>query len=317
MSSSAFITVAPPIILASRASRLAMVQAEEVKERLSPREVRIETFSTRGDEILDRPLAEIGGKGLFVKTLEKAILAGEADAAVHSSKDMEAGLAAGTELMAFLERGDRRDALIGGYASFDELPQGGVIGTASVRRTAIIKSHRPDLETRLLRGNVTSRLKQLADGDYDAIILAMAGLNRLGINEDVHPIAEEVMLPASGQGAIAVQARSSDGSQQGDATAAALMGLNHAATAAEVKAERTLLATLDGTCHTPIAASAHFTNGRLTMRAQLFSLDGSRYFSVQSDAAAEDGEDMARDLGLHLLRQAGDKFMREQRQGTP
>ena len=317
MTVSAAISSDEPIILASRASQLALAQAEEVQSLLSPSPAEIATFSTRGDEVLDRSLADIGGKGLFVKTLERAMLAGEADAAVHSSKDMETTFADGTSLVAFLPREDRRDALIGAYASFDELPQGAVVGTASVRRAAIIKSIRPDLQPRLLRGNVNSRLAQLADGKYDAIILAMAGMRRLGFSQDIHPIEEAVMLPSSAQGAIAIQAVAADGTARRDAVIAALSGLNHAQTSAEVRAERALLAALDGTCRTPIAAAAHLKGENLTMRAQLLSLDGKQSFHAEGNASQDDGEKLGQMLGEELLEQAGGKeFILAQEQGS-
>ena len=294
-----------PIILASRASQLALAQAEEVASHLDHAE--IATFSTRGDEVLDRPLADIGGKGLFVKTLERAMLAGEADAAVHSGKDMETQFAKGTMIAAFLERADRRDALIGDYADFDALPEGAVIGTASVRRAAMIKSIRPDLTTKLLRGNVNSRLAQLDAGHYDAIILAMAGMQRLGISAQVHPVPEDVLLPAASQGAIAIQTLSADddSNQRTHQVMTALSALNHHQTAIEVTAERALLDQLDGTCETPIGASAHFQDGNVTLTAQLLSPDGSAVFTAVDHAHEDDAEQLGRGLADQLLSDAG------------
>ncbi len=310
MTSLSIITSDHPIVLASRASPLALAQTDEARALLAPHAAVIATFSTLGDEVLDRSLADIGGKGLFVKTLEAAMLSGDADAAVHSAKDMESHFADGTILAAFLPRADRRDALIGAYANVDELPQGAVIGTASVRRAAMIKSIRPDLKTRLLRGNIGSRLRQLEDGNYDAIILAVAGMQRLGISQDVHPIDEAVMLPSSAQGAIAIQTVSAApnvNNTRRDDIITALKGLNHAQTAIEVKAERALLAALDGTCHTPVAASAHLTEGRVQMRAQLLSIDGRRVFNAADIASIDTAEEMARGLAQQLLDQAGGK----------
>lgn len=303
-----------PVRLASRASQLAMAQTHEVARRLDqgPDQIAcaIEALSTRGDEVLDRSLAELGGKGLFVKTLEAAMLDGRAEAAVHSAKDMESDFAEGTIIAAFLEREDRRDALIGPFPRIDDLPDGAVVGTASVRRSAMLKSRRPDLRIRLLRGNVNSRLQQLADGDYDAIILAMAGMNRLGTNRlgisttEIHPIAEDIFLPAAGQGAIAVQALAPDGSPRRDAVLTALKGLDHPPTAIELNAERALLAALDGTCRTPIGASARFDN-RLTMKAALFSPDGSQAFFAAGEAQADDAAALGQRLAIDLLEQAG------------
>ena len=161
--------------------------------------------TTQGDRILDRPLIEAGGKGLFIKELERSILSGESDAAVHSMKDMETHFAPNTEIGAVLAREDRRDALVGPYCSLDELPKGARIGTASVRRSAILLNYRPDLKINLIRGNLNRRLDLLADGDYDALILAVAGIKRLGLDIDFTPIEANIMPSAVGQGALAVQ----------------------------------------------------------------------------------------------------------------
>ena len=293
----------PTIRLASRASQLALAQAEEVAAQLDDAEIL--TFSTRGDEVLDRPLAEIGGKGLFVKTLERAMLSGEADAAVHSGKDMETQYAEGTTIAAFLKRADRRDALIGDYSSFDDLPENAIVGTASVRRAAIIKSIRPDVTTKLLRGNVNSRLAQLEAGHYDAIILAMAGMQRLGFTDRIHPIAEDVMLPAAAQGAIAIQTLADDGSSKRQDILVRLSALSHHQTAIEVSAERALLDQLDGTCETPIGASAHSQDGMVKLTAQLLSLDGGAFFSAVDHAHEDDAEELGRRLADQLLADAG------------
>lgn len=299
-----------PIVLASRASRLALIQTEEVRSRLAPLASSINALSTLGDEVLDRSLSTLGGKGLFVKTLEAAMAEGRADAAVHSAKDMETRFAEGTVIAAFLEREDRRDALLGPYASINALPQGAVVGTASVRREALLRSLRPDLKIRLLRGNVLTRMQQLADGKYDAIILAMAGLNRLvrdgdTITPDVHPLDETVFAPAAAQGIIAIQAVADDGSARRKAVLDALRHLNHPATAAEATAERALLDQLDGTCQTPVGASAHFVEGRIQLKACLLSRDGSQRFDAEGDAAAEEAETLGRRLADELLDQAG------------
>ncbi len=299
------ITADTPIRLASRASKLALAQTEEVLRKLMPHHALIKTFSTRGDEVLDRSLADVGGKGLFIKTLEKAMLAGEADAAVHSAKDMENHFADGTSLVAFLEREDRRDALIGAYRTLSEIPQGSILGTASVRRSAIIQSIRPDLKIKLLRGNVNSRLQQLADGHYDAIILAMAGLNRLGISQNVHPIAEDIMLPAAGQGVVAIQAVNANEDPLRAQMHTILSGLNHHQTAVEITAERAVLATLDGTCHTPVAASAHFDGDIVQIKAQLMSLDGRIVVTAEASGHADDVLTLGHDCGQHLLAQVG------------
>ena len=302
-----------PIILASRASTLALAQAKIVQAKLGNIPSTIETFSTEGDRVLDRPLAEIGGKGLFVKTLESALINKKADAAVHSAKDMETSIAQGTKITAFLEREDRRDALVGEYPDFKALPPNAVIGTASVRRAAIIKKYCPNAQIKLLRGNINSRLAKLAQGEYDAIILAMAGLNRLGITKNVHPIDENVMLPSVAQGAIAIQSLANPKTSRCNIISNALSGLNHHSTAIEVGAERALLEYLDGTCQTPIAASAHLQGNTITMQARLFSLDGQKEFYAEGDAAIGEGEVLGREIAERLLFAAGGRnFIIEQ-----
>ena len=297
-----------PLILASRASPLAMAQTAEVQHALQSAMGALPTtitpLTTQGDAELDRPLAEIGGKGLFVKTLEQALLAGQADAAVHSGKDVETALAPDTAIAAILPRGDRRDALVGAYANLDALPKNARIGTASVRRTAALRQHRPDIVPVLLRGNVHSRLQALEAGAYDAIILAMAGLNRLGITADVHPLGEEEMLPAAAQGAILVQARMPQNLRQ-QYVQAHLAKIHDALSGAEVAAERKFLATLDGSCRTPIAASAHISGDKMHFRGWLAAHDGSKIFTDETTAPVGDGENIAREMGLKLLEQAG------------
>ncbi|MEK9853192.1 MAG: hydroxymethylbilane synthase, partial [Rhodobiaceae bacterium] len=244
-----------PLILGSRASALALAQADIVRDRLAPLATDILSLTTRGDRILDRSLADAGGKGLFVKELERQLLDGNCDAAVHSMKDMETVFADGTAIAAVLPREDRRDALIGPFGTIDSLPHGAVVGTASVRRRALLHHHRPDLRIELLRGNVNTRLAALAAGRYDAIILAMAGLRRLALDVPHTPLDPVVMPPAAAQGALAIQIRGGD-DDRARAVAAAIAGLNCARAEAEVTAERAMLAHLDGSCHTPIAASA-------------------------------------------------------------
>ena len=297
-----------PLILASRASPLAMAQTAEVQSALQSAlgtlPTTITPLTTQGDAELDRPLAEIGGKGLFVKTLEQALLAGQADAAVHSGKDVETALAPDTAIAAILPRGDRRDALVGAYANLDALPKNARIGTASVRRTAALRQHRPDIVPVLLRGNVHSRLQALEAGAYDAIILAMAGLNRLGITADVHPLGEQEMLPAAAQGAILVQALVPKKPRQ-QYVQTHLAKIHDAISGAEVAAERRFLAALDGSCRTPIAASAHISGDKMHFRGWLAALDGSKIFTDATTAPVGDGESIAQEMGLKLLEQAG------------
>ena len=246
---------AAPLRMASRASQLALAQAEMVCAALAPTAVTVRPVTTSGDRILDRPLVEAGGKGLFIKELERSLLGGEADLAVHSMKDMEAHFAPHTEIGAVLAREDRRDALVGAYQSLDELPKGACVGTASVRRAAILLHHRSDLQIKLIRGNINRRLALLEHGEFDAIILAVAGIKRLGLDVTYSPIDLAIMPSAVAQGALAVQIRTPF-----DDRSAVVKDVVSALTCpkslAEVTAERALLAYLDGSCQTPIAASA-------------------------------------------------------------
>ena len=294
-----------PLVLASRASALAMAQAEIVRDGLAPVSAEILSLTTKGDRILDRPLAEAGGKGLFVKELERRLLDGECDAAVHSMKDMEIGFADGTEIVAVLPREDRRDALIGPYEGLDSLPQGAVIGTASVRRRALLNHHRPDLKIELLRGNINTRLAALADGRFDAIVLALAGLRRLSIDVPHVPLDPAMMPPAAAQGALAIQARSGAG-ERDRAVAAVCGGLSCRQTLTEVTAERALLGHLDGSCHTPIAASARLQqDGTLHLDGMILSTEGDRAHRAHLSGGAADAERIGHELGERLLADAG------------
>ena len=294
-----------PLVLASRASALAVAQAEIVRDRLAPLAAEIQTMTTRGDRILDRPLADAGGKGLFVKELERRLLDGDCDAAVHSMKDMETVFADGTMIASVLPREDRRDALVGDYASLDDLPDGAVVGTASVRRKAILLQRRPDLRIELLRGNINTRLAALAEGRYDAIILAMAGLRRLGLDPAHVPLDPAVMPPAAAQGALAIQTRAG-GDERHRAVAEACAALNCTASAAEVTAERACLGYLDGSCHTPISASATMReDGMLVLDAMVLSPDGSAAFDASGAAPSDAADQLGRDLGAQLLEAVG------------
>ena len=294
-----------PMILASRASSLAIAQVQIVADKLAPMPVDLLKLTTSGDRILDRSLADAGGKGLFIKELESSLLRGDADAAVHSMKDMEASFASGTCVAAVLPREDRRDALVGPFSSLADLPQGAVIGTSSVRRRALLLHHRPDLEIRLLRGNVNTRIAAMREGRFDAIILAMAGLRRLGLDVPHSAISPDIMLPSAGQGALAIQARNADDSRsQAVIDAAATIGC--AATTREVKAERALLGRLDGSCHTPIAASATLQpDGRLHLDGMILSTDGSNAFRDSLTGVASDAVQIGVALADQLLGAAG------------
>lgn len=296
---------AEPLRLASRASQLAMVQAEMVCAALKPAAVTVRPVTTKGDRILDRPLIEAGGKGLFIKELERSILAGVSDAAVHSMKDMETFFAPGTEIGAVLTREDRRDALVGPYRSLDDLPKGARIGTASVRRAAILLSYRPDLQIQLIRGNLNRRLGLLAAGDYDALILAVAGIKRLGVEIDYTPIAAEIMPSAVAQGALAVQIAAPD-TPRAVAVKALVGGLTCPKALVEVTAERALLSFLDGSCQTPISASAVLDEaGQVTLDGMILRPDGSAAHRRQICAPADQAERLGAELGAELLGLAG------------
>ena len=270
-----------PLVLASRKSELAMVQTRLVQSLLAPCQTEILGLSTKGDEVLDRPLVEVGGKGVFVKTLEAALLSGKADAAVHSMKDMETSIADGTIIAAILPREDRRDALVGPFADLDALPQGAHIGTASVRRSACLHHYRPDLRVSLLRGNVNSRLSRLEAGEFDAIILAVAGIKRLGLSVAYSPIDPAIMPSAVAQGALAVQIRTPFDDRSA-AVKDVVSALTCPKTLAEVTAERALLAYLDGSCQTPIAASARLNDDQtLALDGMILSTDGQASHRMQ------------------------------------
>ena len=251
--------------IATRGSKLALWQAHHVRERLIAGEpdltVELLVLKTTGDRILDRPLSEVGGKGLFVKEIEEALCDGRADVAVHSMKDLPAELASGLSLAAVPAREDPRDALLvrpGLHADrIEDLPVRARVGTSSLRRVCVLKSLRPDLDVQMLRGNVDTRLRKLDEGQVDAIVLAAAGLNRLGFADRIAVLLPvEVSLPAIGQGALAVEARTGD-----DVTRVRLARLDDAATATATTAERAFLGRLGGSCRTPIAAHAVLTGG--------------------------------------------------------
>ena len=295
---------AAPLVLASRKSALAMEQTRAVQSLLAPCNTEILGLSTKGDEILDRPLVDVGGKGMFVKTLEAALLSGKADAAVHSMKDMETHIAEGTAISAVLPREDRRDALVGPFGSLDALPKGAHIGTASVRRSACLHHYRPDLRIGLLRGNVNSRLARLEAGEFDAIILAVAGLRRLGINEGYSLLDEEVMPAAAAQGALAVQVR--EGDARATAAASLIGQLNCPQTEICVRAERAMLAGLDGSCRTPISAMADLEiDGSLRLRGAVLSLDGRKCFRAEAHASKEEAASLGQSLAEELLLACG------------
>ena len=254
------------IRLATRESALALWQTNHVADRLRAAhpglEVELVPMTTRGDQAIDQPLVEIGGKGLFLKELEVAMLEGRADAAVHSLKDVPMELDGPFELPAILERADPFDAFVSvQYAAFEELPFGARVGTSSLRRQALLRAHRPDLVLVDLRGNVNTRLAKLDAGDYDAIVLACAGLERLGMGERIRErLNAPRFIPAAAQGAVVIECR------QGDAATRDLVAvLDHASTRACVSAERAMTRALGGSCHVPIAAFATLNKDRLSL----------------------------------------------------
>ena len=294
-----------PLRLVTRRSKLALVQTEIVTNQLGDIAFDVSAISTSGDEVLDRPLVEIGGKGVFIKALEAEMVRGKADAAIHSFKDMETTLADNTSLCAVLAREDRRDALVGPYASLAEVPQGAVIGTSSVRRASILRHMRPDLSIKLLRGNVQRRLTLLDEGHYDAIILAMAGLTRLGLGHLAHPLAEDVMMPAASQGVIAIQISTADETRSA-AMQQVFASLHCERTALCTSAERSLLAHLDGSCRTPIGVMADLDDeGTLSLSAVLLNTDGSKRYIAASTAPSAHAKTLGIEVAETLLSQCG------------
>lgn len=302
------------IRIGTRGSPLALAQAEMVRDQLvaanhalHPDAVEIVVIKTSGDRILDRHLMTAGGKGLFTKEIEEALLAGSIDCAVHSSKDMPTALPDGLELAVFLAREDPRDAFVSPrFSHFLDLPTGATVGTASLRRRAQALRLRPDLQVVTFRGNVQTRLRKLEDGEADATFLALAGLNRLGESATAtEKLTLEDFLPAPAQGAVTVEVRSDD-----DQMKALLVPLHHEDTALAVQAERAFLAALDGSCRTPIAAHATRQGNLVMMQAMLLSLDGSVVFEAGGSAAASIDlvRRMGTELGEKIKEDAGQQF---------
>lgn len=296
--------------LGTRGSPLALRQAEEARDRLIAAHeglaVEIVTIKTTGDKITDRPLAEVGGKGLFAKELDEALLDGRIDFAVHSMKDLETRMPDGITISAVLEREDVRDALITSKGrSIADLPQDAVVGSSSLRRAAQILARRPDISVITFRGNVQTRLGKLEAGEVDATILAMAGLNRLGMaHVAAAPIAPEEMLPSVAQGAIAITVRTGDGDVH-----AATATLDHAHSRIRVETERAFLAVLDGSCRTPVAGLAELEgNGMIRFRGLVARPDGTGLMKVERHGPAADGPAMAADAGHELKPRMGPEY---------
>lgn len=294
----------PRLRIGTRGSTLALIQANQVRDRLiaahglAGDEVEVVTFKTTGDRVTDRPLMEIGGKGLFTKEIERALLDGEIDCAVHSMKDMAAELPAGLLMAAYLPREDPRDAFLSPKAKrIADLPQGAVVGSSSIRRQAQLKRLRPDLEVVMYRGNVDTRLRKLREGQVDATILALSGLKRMGLEGEVTAaVGTDEMLPAVAQGAIGIQIRGDD-----RAATDAVAPLNDPETQLAVDVERAFLRVLDGSCRTPIAGLALPGNGsRVSFRGMVLTPDGSDVRETAFEAAAGEAADAAAQAGEAL-----------------
>lgn len=296
--------------IATRKSPLAMWQAEHVSRKLRQAhpglEVELVGMSTQGDKILDTPLAKIGGKGLFVKELEQGMLEGRADIAVHSMKDVPVELPEGLHLAVILEREDPRDAYVSNnYKTLDALPQGATVGTASLRRECQIRERRPDLKIASLRGNVNTRLRKLDEGEFDAIILASAGLKRLGFDKRITDLMDpEDSLPAIGQGAIGIECRSNDPEVN-----QLLACLHDEETAICVSAERAMNLRLMGGCQVPIAGFAVLNHDKLYMRGLVGEPDGSHIMRVEMTLPASQAEELGMSVAEELLSQGADKVL--------
>lgn len=300
------------LIIATRESQLALTQARLIKKLLQRNHpqlvVELLGITTKGDRVLDRPLADIGGKGLFIKELQQALLNGDADLAVHSAKDVPVENVAGLSFVAYCQRQDPRDVLLSKkYSSLAKLPKGAVVGSSSCRRRAQLLSLRPDLTIKDLRGNVDTRIKKLIAGEYDAIVLAAAGLIRLGLTEHITEYFDtRKMLPSVAQGALILEARSNDSE-----TVSLLKALNQTAVAQQVQAERAFTKTLEGNCHSPIGVNAEHINGQLVLDGLVASLDGKKIIRAKKIATPSEAEALGHELAQQLLKFGADKILKE------
>jgi len=300
--------VAQSIRIGTRGSPLALAQARMVRDALAAQgvgEIEIVSIRTSGDRIQDRPLSEAGGKGLFTKEIEESLLVGTIDLAVHSAKDMPTLLPNGLMLAACLPREDVRDAFLSHKAGgLRDLPPGAVVGTASLRRQAMVTRLRPDVSVVPLRGNVETRLRKLEAGEVDATLLALAGLKRLGLADKATALLDaQEFLPAVGQGAITIEARVDDG-----ATRALLAKVDHADTSVALACERAFLAVLDGSCRTPIAGHAVLTADAISFRGMILRPDGSEAFETSRAGSRRDATALGADAGAELKRRAPADF---------
>ena len=310
------------IIIATRGSKLALWQAEWIKSQIKniypDMEVELNKIKTTGDKILDVPLAQVGGKGLFVKEIEEAMLRGEADLAVHSMKDVPTDLPDGLHLSAICKREDPRDAFITAVSSqrsavskkinsISDLPEGAHVGTSSLRRMCQLLNKRPDINITQLRGNVDTRLRKLDEGEFDAIILATAGVKRLGYEARItEKISTEISLPAIGQGAVGIECRTDD-----EFMNALLAKLNHEETWICVSAERAFLKKLEGGCQVPIAAHAQLSDEQLIIEGLVGSLDGKTLIKSSMEGKPEDAEALGTALAEKLLSQGAGEILAE------
>jgi hydroxymethylbilane synthase len=294
--------------IGTRGSKLALAQAAETKARLvathgiDPADIEIIVITTTGDRVKDRPLAEIGGKGLFTKEIEEALLANEIDLAVHSMKDMPATIADTFDIAALLPREDARDAFLSlHWKSLADLPEGARLGSSSVRRTAQALRRRPDLVAVPYRGNVDTRLRKLEENVADATFLACAGLNRLGLSHHItSAIPVDVMLPAVAQGAIGIEIRKRD-----NKTRELVAAIDHADTAHVIACERAFLAALDGSCRTPIAGHATLNNGTVNFQGETLTLDGTSIFESRRTGATADAVKLGKEAADEIKSNGG------------
>lgn len=304
--------------IATRKSPLALWQANHVRDALMARnpglDVELSTMTTQGDKILDTPLAKVGGKGLFVKELELGILEGRADLAVHSMKDVPVEFPEGLGLAAILEREDPRDVLISNtFSSIDTLPEGARVGTSSLRRQCQLRARRPDLEVLDLRGNVNTRLAKLDNGDYDAILLAAAGVKRMGWEDRITELLPpEQFLPAIGQGAIGIEIRVAD-----ERVSRVVKALNDEQTATRIRAERALNERLQGGCQVPIAGYSEISHGVMVLRALVGRPDGTELVQGVISGKPEDGEELGQVLADDLLSRGAKQILAEVYAGAP
>ncbi|MCD8494448.1 MAG: hydroxymethylbilane synthase [Burkholderiaceae bacterium] len=298
------------LVIATRASRLALWQAEHVQALLQAHypqtEISLLKLSTRGDEILDRSLQKVGGKGLFIKELENALIDGRADLAVHSLKDVPVDMPPLFELAAILPRAESRDAWVSSkYASLDELPHGATIGTSSLRRECQLRAQRPDIQVKPLRGNLDTRLRKLDDGEFDAIILAAVGLQRLELADRIRTIIPlEQSLPAAGQGALGIEVL-----QSRSEMARLMQPLACAKSTAIAQAERAVSRVLGGSCSTPLAAHAQLINDQLSVYALVATPDGQTILRANARGPITDPENLGARVAQDLLDQGADKLL--------